>query len=146
MHLGTGFVVSEVLILIEMITYPILLMRTAQYHSGIIKLQSAQVWRNFYREGFITYILALIPTNLVFGIINPHIPYWVEGVLRLNRVLLITRVSNQIAFFGSRYPQATRILTTLAPTFYLVFVSHFISCLFNWSLLVRRYILNSILQ
>jgi len=131
--------------------YPIFLIRTAQYFYGILKLQTKQVWQKFVEKGFITYLIAALPFNLIFSkdffpsvcliinlaIIDPNIPLWLEGILRLNRVLLIGKVSGQFALFSSKYPQITRTLNVIKPTFYLVFVSHFISCLFSWSLLVK---------
>ena len=74
--------------------------------------------------------------TLMIEIVDPNIPNWLEGILRLNRVLLIGKVSVQFALFSSKYPQITRTLNIIKPTFFLVFVSHFISCLFSWSLLV----------
>jgi len=42
-------------------------MRTAQYFYGILKLQTKQVWHKFVEKGFVTYVIALLPFNLIFG-------------------------------------------------------------------------------
>lgn len=68
---------------------------------------------------------------------SDSIPLWVQGLLRLNRVLLIGKVSTQFSFFTSKFPQIARTMNILTPTFYLAFVSHFISCIFSWTLLVE---------
>jgi len=89
---------------------------------------------NFYlNKRFLNQILVLMDSDSV--------PLWLQGILRINRVLLIGKMSSQFSFFTSKYPQIARTMNIIIPTFYLAFVSHFISCLFSWTLLVepKRY-------
>jgi len=140
--LGWGFIFTEFLILIELIVYPICLVRTAQYVYGLLQLQSKQVWKKFRDRGFISYVFAAIPFNIIFVLMDSDsVPLWLQGILRINRVLLIGKMSSQFSFFTSKYPQIARTMNIIIPTFYLAFVSHFISCLFSWTLLVepKRY-------
>lgn len=65
--LGWGFVFTEFLILIELIIYPICLVRTAQYFYGLLQLQSKQVWKKFRERGFYSYVFAALPFNIILG-------------------------------------------------------------------------------
>ena len=133
-----------------MIIYPICLVRTTQYSDGFLKLQTAQVWKKFVERELIVYVIAIIPINLLFcksislclshyslAIFSIHPPLWLEGILKVNRVVMITKISSQFAFFGSKYPHLSRYINILKPILYLVFVSHFIACLFSWTLIVK---------
>jgi len=65
--LGPYLTALEILILIGQIAYLILLMRTAQYHQGVLSLDSKMIWRKLWWEkGIILDIIATIPFNLIF--------------------------------------------------------------------------------
>lgn len=65
--LGPYLTALEILILIGQILYLICLARTAQYHQGVLSLDSKMIWQKLWWEkGILLDILATIPFNLIF--------------------------------------------------------------------------------
>jgi len=137
MKLGPYMTTLEVLVLIYQIIYIVLLTRTAQYHQGVLSLDSKLVWRKIWERGIILDLIATIPFNLIFSFVDTDRVPLLIGILKLNRVLLLPQVPPQLEMFSAKYPEFAVYFNILKPLFYLIFGSHLIACLFSFSLLVE---------
>lgn len=143
----------EVLVLLGQILYFILFARTAQYHQGVLSLDTKMIWRKLWERGIILDLIAIIPFNLIFCIGNfflrlifflafmeiNRFPLLI-GILKLNRVVLLPQVPPQLEMFSAKYPEFATYFNILKPVFYLIFGSHLIACLVSFSLLVILYV------
>ena len=143
-----SFIALEVICLVEQLAYLFLQTRTAQYIYGKLTFDTRPTYSSLKEKGLLLEIIALIPFNLILGIFFPLLanffegslgvkePIYVIGILRMNRILLLRRLPAQFSIFESKWLKLTPYLNIIRPTFYLAFVWHFTSCLWDWFLSV----------
>jgi len=134
--------------LLEQITRLILQLRTPQYLYGKLTLKTKVIVQSLLERGLITELIAIIPLNLILsmtlentsfyvvGLAGARNPRYICGILRMNRIILILNLPHQFSLFGAKWIKITQYLRFIRPMFYLAFVWHFTSCLWNWFLLV----------
>ncbi len=129
------FIILEVLTLIGQILYVFLQTRTAQYFHERLTLDYQIILRSLLEKGLIVELISLIPLNLILGIAQVKQPIYIIGLLRMNRVILIKKLPYEFGLFATKWLKITSHLKVIRPAFYLAFVWHFTSCLWNWFLL-----------
>jgi len=129
------FIILEVLTLIEQVLYLFFQTRTAQYFHERLTLDWQIILRSLLEKDLILELFTLIPLNLALGVAQAKTPFWLVGILRMNRVFLIKKLPYEFALFGTKWLKLTSHLKVIKPAFYLAFVWHFTSCLWNWFLL-----------
>ena len=129
--------------MVEAVFYSLVQLRIAQYEEGVLTLKLKTLIKLYFERGFLVEIIGLIPLNLItgkrfksliyyVGLCNIEDPIVLISILRLNRIILLTRVNGILALVTTKYPKIMKFISVLKPLGFLFFIWHLTSCMWMW--------------